>query len=291
MCQQELVARFSLCAGDHQWAPMRLLVNMEAIVVSDADGLVYWVSGSRGLVTGHMNVSTGELSYNVLQAAPQPESGMFAHRRGKPVPIAVGRASSLALVWETKQLWVGTENGQKGSVYVFNLPEMRRHHHIHLQDAVLALCAVNRIADKVCDKPEMRYKVLVGLANGTIIVFLGQRGEKVLDNPLQGPKFVVTTHQRKPCLAMTLTREGEIWCSCGQTMEVYDISTLKHLQRLTPGHSDGTPGRKGAANVRGDVITLMAINGRGVWTVGRRSPVVRLWDRKTGAIKASYTVT
>lgn len=284
------MARFSLCAGDHQWSPMRLLVNMEVIVASSED-LVYWVSGSRGLVTGQMNVTTGELSYNLLQAAPQPESGLFAHRRGKPIPIAVGRATSLALVSETKQLWVGTENGQKGSVYVFNLPDMRRHHHIHLQDAVLSLCAVNNMAQKVCDKVEMRYRVLIGLANGTIIVFLGQRGDKILDNPLQGPKFVVTTHQRKPCLGMTLTLEGEIWCSCGHTMEVYDIVTLKSIQRLTPGHTDGPVAAKGASTMRGDVITLMAVNGRGVWTVGRRSPTVRLWDRKTGNIKVSYTVT
>lgn len=289
VAQDELVARFSLCAGDHQWSPMRLLVNMEVIVPSN-DGVVYWVSGSRGLVTGQMNVSTGELSYNLLQAAPQPESGLFAHRRGKPIPIAVGRATSLALVLETKQLWVGTENGQKGSVYVFNLPDMRRHHHIHLQDAVLSLCAVNRMAQTVCDKKEMHYRVLVGLANGTIIVFLGQRGDKVLDNPLQGPKFVVTTHLRKPCLEMTLTPEGEIWCSCGQTLEVYDIVTLKNIQRLTPGHVDGSGTAKGTSTVRGDVIALMDVNGRGVWTVGRRSSTVRLWDRKTGNIKVSYSV-
>ena len=252
----------------------------------DEGGLVYWASGSRGLVTGTMDPSTGMLCHNILQEAPLPESGLFAHRRGKPVPIAVGRASGLALVRETKQLWVGTENGQMGSVYVFNLPDMRRHHHIHLQDAVLSLCAVNHLADKISGQAEeMCYRVLVGMANGTIIVFLGQYGGKVLDNPLQGPKLVLMTHQRKPCLAMTLTQKGHIWCSCGQSMDVYNICTLKLVQRLTPYETiDG-------ANLRGDVITLMVVSGKGVWTVGRRSPIVRLWDHKTGDIKASYNVS
>lgn len=266
---------------------MRLLINMEAIVASgDEEGLVYWVSGSRGLVTGTMDPTTGSLSHNILQEAPLPESGLFAHRRGKPVPIAVGRASGLALVRETKQLWVGTENGQMGSVYVFNLPDMRRHHHIHLQDAVLSLCAVNRLADKISGEgQEMCYRVLVGMANGTIIVFLGKHGGKVLDNPLQGPKLVLMTHQRKPCLAMSLTCEGQMWCSCGPSVEVYDICTLKLIHTLTPSHTTG------GANMKGDVITLMAISGKGVWTVGRRTPIVRLWDHKTGEVKASYNVS
>lgn len=263
---------------------MRLLVNVEVMITSSESELVYWASGCRGLVTGTILPSTGELTYNLLQQAPPPESGLFAHRRGKPVPIAVGRASGLALVQATNQLWVGTENGQMGSVYVFKLPDMRRHHHIHLQDAVLSLCALNQVASR-SDMQDMCHRVLVGLANGTIILFLGVHSGKVLDNPLLGPKMVIATHQRRPCLTMTLTSEGHVWCSCGNTMEVYEMNTLKLVRRL--GTSQGLGGGGGS---RGDVITLMTINGNGVWTVGRRSPVLRLWDHK-GQFKASYDVT
>lgn len=271
---------------------MRLLVNVEVMISSSESDKVYWASGSRGLVTGTMVPSTGEFTYNILQEAPPPESGLFANRRVKPVPIAVGRASGLALVQETKQLWVGTENGQMGSVYVFNLPDMRRHHHIHLQDAVLTLCAVNYLAEQSAG-PEMRLRVLVGLANGTIIVFLGQLKGKVLENPLQGPKLVLVTHQRKPCLTVTLSSEGKIWCSCGSTMEVYDISTLKLVQRLSTTVQGATAtGGKALPVVgsRGDVITLMSVTRRGVWTVGRRSPVLRLWDHSTGEYRAAFDV-
>lgn len=232
----ELEARFSLCAGEHLWSPMRLLVNVEVMISAQDSELVYWASGSRGLVIGSMLPSTGDLTYNLLQEAPPPESGLFANRRTRPVPIAVGRASGLALVQETRQLWVGTENGQMGSVYVFNLPDMRRHHHIHLQDAVLSLCAVNSLGGGAAraESPQgMPYRVLVGLANGTVIMFLGRHEGKVLENPLQGPKLVIATHQRKPCLTMTLTSEGRLWCSCGSTMEVYDVCSLKLVNRLT----------------------------------------------------------
>lgn len=279
---------------------MRLLVNVEAVITTASEpDLVYWASGSRGLITGTMSISTGALSSNILQEAPPPESGLFANRRGKPVPIAVGRASGLALVEKTNQLWVGTENGQMGSVYVFNLPNMRRHHHIHLQDAVLCLCAINSLADKHGGE-EMSYRVLVGLANGTVILFLGLHGGKVLENPLQGPKLVIVTHQRKPCLTMTLTSGGQIWCSCGSTMEVYDMCSLKFVRRLSTsqdssvasvGNAGGSRSGGGGGGGSRDVITLMMVSRRGVWTVGRRSAVVRLWDQNTGEFKASYDVS
>ena len=264
---------------------MRLLINVEVIISSTDSDLVYWASGSRGLVTGTMEPSTGTLSSNILQEAPPPESGLFANRRCKPVPIAVGRASGLALVEETKQLWVGTENGQMGSVYVFKLPNMRQHHHIHLQDAVLSLCALNRLGHE-SGGDTMHYRVLVGMANGTIILFLGHYNGKVLENPLQGPKLVIATHQRRPCLAITLTLDGHIWCCCGNTVEVYDITSIKLVRRLTPSQGGGVGG-----STRGDVLTLMAVNGKGVWTVGRRSTILRLWDQHTGEFKASYDVS
>ena len=280
----ELLARFSLCAGDNLWSPMRLLVNVECMLCSENADLVYWASGSRGLVTGTIDPKSGELLCNILQEAPTPESGLFADRRCKPVPIAVGRATDLALVLHTNQLWVGTENGQMGSVYVFNLPDMRRHHHIHLQDAVLSVCAVNNLADKFGGE-EMKYRVLVGLANGTVILFLGFLGGKVLENPLQGPKLVASTHQRKPCLSLTLTVDGHIWCSCGDTIQVFHIESLKVVRRLTTA-SQGerhTPSK-------GDVVTLMAVNSRGVWTVSRRSSWLKLWDPINGQFKASYCI-
>lgn len=282
-----LGARFSLCAGDHQWSPMRLLVNVECMLCSEDARLVYWVSGSRGLVTGTVDPITGHLLSNVLQEAPPPESGLFANRRAKPVPIAVGRATSVTLVTKTQQLWVGTENGQMGSVYVFKLPDMRRHHHIHLQDAVLSVCAINNIASKLGGVGEMEYRVLVGLANGTVILFLGVHKGKVLENPLHGPKHVVTTQQHKPCLGLHLTPDGYVWCSVGDTMEVLDMKTMKLVRCVKCQQpSQAGPGR----TARGDVIILMEVSSKGIWTVGRRSPVVRLWDQFDGSLIASFSV-
>ena len=282
-----LGARFSVCAGDREWSPMRLTVNVECMLCSEEADLIYWASGSRGLVTGTLDPNTGILISNILQEAPTPESGMFANRRAKPVPIAVGRATVLDLCQATQQLWVGTENGLVGSVYVFNLPEMRRHHYIHLQDAVLSLCAVNELGAKF-GGDNMKYRILVGLANGTIILFLGMHQGKVLENPLQGPKLVVVTQGRKPCLGMTLTPDGYIWCSCGDALEVLDIVSLKSVRRLSTQVNHGED--KSKTLVKGDVITLIVVNSRGVWTVSRRSPVLRLWNQVSGQLKASYNI-
>ncbi len=288
---RDVKIRFSLCAGDHLWSPMRMLVNVECMLCSEDAELVYWASGSRGLVTGTIAPNTGHLDYNILQEAPPPESGLFADRRCKPVPIAVGRATGLALVQRTKQLWVSTENGQMGSVYVFNLPDMRRHHHIHLQDAALCVQAVNdRTAQSGAE--ELAYRALVGLANGTIIVFLGvMEGGRVLENPLQGPKLVAVTHQRRPCLSLLLTPTGHIWCSCGDTMEVLDAATMKVIRRLatSEGSLNNGRGQVSSSKGKGDVITLMAVNGRGVWTVGRRSKQLKLWDQITASLKGCFT--
>ena len=276
---RDIKTRFSLCAGDHLWSPMRMLVNVECMLCSEDAELVYWASGSRGLVTGTIAPSTGHLDYNILQEAPPPESGLFADRRCKPVPIAVGRATGLALVQRTNQLWVSTENGQMGSVYVFNLPDMRRHHHIHLQDAALCVQAVNAQSGE----EELAYRTMVGLANGTIIVFQGMgEGGRVFENPLQGPRNVVVTYQRRPCLSFSLTPIGHIWCSCGDTMEVLDAAKMSFIRRLASLNS-------GWSGSKGDVITLTAVNGRGVWTVGRRSKQLKLWDQITASMKGSFT--
>lgn len=270
---------------------MRLHVNVEAMVCSEDADLIYWASGSRGLVTGTIHPLSGELLSNILQEAPPPESGMFANRRAKPVPIAVGRATSVALVSCTQQLWVGTENGQMGSVYVFKLPDMRRHHHIHLQDAVLSICAVNNITEKLGSEGGVMHRVLVGLANGTVILFLGVRGEKVLENPLQGPKQIVTTCGHKPCLSLELTRDGYIWCSVGECLEVFDMKTLKSVRRLNcqiASESLDEAGRSGSRH--GDVIILMCVNSLGVWTVTRRSHILRLWNQLDGSLLSSYSI-
>lgn len=288
---REVKSRFSLCAGDHLWSPMRMLANIECMTCSEDAQLVYWASGSRGLVTGTIATATGHLDYNILQAAPPPESGLFADRRCKPVPIAVGRATGLALVQGTGQLWVSTENGQMGSVYVFNLPDMRRHHHIHLQDAALCVQAINNRTAQTSTE-DLKYRALVGLANGTIILFLGVSadGERVLDNPLQGPKRIVVTPQRRPCLSLSLTPTGHVWCSCGDTIEVLDATTLKLVRHLAISEESLNCGRSHKPASKGDVITLMAVNGRGVWTVGRRSRQLKLWDQVSASQKGSFTV-
>lgn len=288
---REIKSRFSLCAGDHLWSPMRMLANVECMLCSEDAQLVYWASGSRGLVTGTITPATGHLDYNILQAAPPPESGLFADRRCKPVPIAVGRATGLALVQETGQLWVSTENGQMGSVYVFNLPDMRRHHYIHLQDAALCVLAINnRIAQTSTE--DLKYRTLVGLANGTIILFLGVSadGGRVLDNPLQGPKHIVVTPQRRPCLSLSLTPTGHVWCSCGDAIEVLNATTLKLVRHLAISEGSLNCGRNQKPASKGDVITLMAVNECGVWTVGRRSRQLKLWDQVSATLKGSFTV-
>ena len=282
---QELAARFSLCAGNQQWCPMRVTLSVECMLCSEDANLVYWASGSRGLVTGTLEPSTGKLATNILQEAPTPESGLFANRRGKPIPIAVGRATGLALVEATRQVWVGTENGLMGSVYVFNLPDMKKYHYSHLQDAVLSLCAINDTGVKY-GGDQMKYRVLVGLANGTIILFYGLHHGKVLENPLQGPKHVMVTHGRKPCLSLNLTPNGDIWCSCGDIMEVLDVVSLKSLHRFTTQTELAEDKTRG----KGDVIMLMGVNARGVWTAGRRSNILRLWNQVNGQLKASYNI-
>ncbi|KAL5460194.1 hypothetical protein EMCRGX_G033622 [Ephydatia muelleri] len=178
-----------------------------------------------------------------------------------------------------------------GSVYVFNLPDMRLHHHLHLQDAVLSLCALNGCGVHY-GGDEMKYRVLLGLANGTIILFFGINQGKVVPNPLQGPKLQMFTTGRKPCLNMCPTSNGYIWCSCGDSLELLDIVSLKSLRKLDAlvvaiGGSETPRGlRKGEVMV----IMLMATNALGVWTVTRRSTLLRLWDAVTGAMKASYNV-
>ena len=284
-----LGARFSLCAGNCSWVPMRMLVNVECLVCSEDASLVYWSSGSRGLVTGVLEPKTGDLKTSLLQEAPTPESGLFAHKRGKPILIAVGHTTALDMVYATQQLWVGTENGLMGLVYVFNLPDMHLHHHLHLQDAVLSLCALNGCGVHY-GGDEMKYRVLLGLANGTIILFFGINQGKVVPNPLQGPKLQMFTTGRKPCLNMCPTSNGYIWCSCGDSLELLDIVSLKSLRKLDAlvvavGGSETPRGLR-----KGEVIMLMATNALGVWTVTRRSTLLRLWDAVTGAMKASYNV-
>lgn len=281
-----LKTQLSLCGGNHEWSPLRLTLNPECILCSEEGDLIYWASGSRGLVTGTLDVSTGVLNTNILQEAPRPESGLFAHRRGKPVPIAVGRATMLTLVEETEQLWVGAEDGSRGSVYVFNLPDMRRHNYIHLQDAVLSLAALNKLAVRYGGE-QMKYRVLVGLANGTIIQFLGIHQGKILENPLQGPKLVIHLVGNKPCIAMQLTAQGHLWCSSGNGIEVLDTVTLKSIRKL---HLKSQIDVKEDPRRRTDAITLLSVNWYGVWTVGRRSPILRLWNQESGDIIASYDI-
>ncbi|CAI8010339.1 Leucine-rich repeat serine/threonine-protein kinase 1, partial [Geodia barretti] len=287
-----LRARLSLCAGNQEWSPVRLTLNPECLLCSEEADLVYWTSASRGLVTGTLDIRTGTLNSNILQEAPPPQSGLFAKRMPKPVPIAVGRATGLTLVEETQQLWVGAENGSRGSVYVFKLPDMRTHHYIHLQDAVLSLAALNKLAVSYGGE-QTKYRVLVGMANGALIQFLGVHQGKILENPLQGPKLVVYLVGNRPCIAMQLTVQGHVWCSSGSDVEVLDTVTLRSIRRipLTPPPSpEKNRGISPLPPSWGDVITLLRVNWYGVWTVARRSPILRLWNQESGALISQFNI-
>ena len=280
--------RLSLCAGEDTWAPLKLTLDMECLLANRDSSLVYWASGSRGLVVGTIHPETGELYRHILAEAPTPESGLFANRRGKPIPIAVGHATAIDVCFAANQLWVGTENGLMGSVYVFDLPDMKSHHYIHLQDAVLSLKVVNDQM-QLADKEDHHYHVLVGLANGTIIVFMGRSGGQPLKNPLQGPRKVIATTDRKPCLSIQMTSNGHFWCGCGNTIEVIDSATLRSLYRHQCLTEDRETSGK-AKLIKGDVIVLMGISSRGVWTVTRRSVILRLWESVTGNLKATFSI-
>ena len=280
--------RLKLCAGDNTWAPLKLTLDVESLLTnSDDHSIVYWASGSRGLVIGHTNPNTGKLYSRILAQPPTPESGLFANRRGKPIPIAVGHATAIDLCKATNQIWVGTENGLMGSVYIFNLPELKSHHYIHLQDAVLSLKVVNNNSSNNPDSP---YYALVGLANGTIILFLGRYQGRTLDNPLQGPKKVITTFNRKPCLSISIAEDGNVWCACGNNIEVFDISTMSSIRSLKCVLPDNGGDSPNTAAGKMDVIMYMMLSKQGVWTVTRRSSILRLWDLVTGEVKASFNV-
>lgn len=278
---ETLESRLSLCAGDNTWAPLKLTLDVECLLTNQESSLIYWASGSRGLVIGNVEPTTGKVYSYILAEPPTPESGLFANRRGKPIPIAVGHATAVDLCHTTGQVWVGTENGLMGSVYVFNLPEFKSHHYIHLQDAVLSLKVIN-------DSSSDEYRSLVGLANGTIILFMGKHQGKILENPLQGPKKVISTFNRKPCLSITVNSDGFIWSACGDNFEVFELSSLKSIRRnvccLPQVNSSHTGANKS------DVIIHAALSKLGVWSVTRRSSVLRLWDLTSGELKASFNV-
>lgn len=281
--------KLNLCAGDHTWTPMKLNLDVECLLPSSDGSLIYWASGSRGLVVGSVQPNNGKLFSHILAENPTPESGLFANRRGRPVPIYVGHATAMALSLAQNKLWVGTENGLLGSVYVFQLPDMNSHHYIHLQDAVLSLQVVNTTsADQSSASNLQQHQALVGLANGSIILFYGVHQGRVLDNPLQGPRKFIVSKDKKPCLAIHLTNDNQIWCSCGNELEVFDLHSLKPIHHLTcqfPSSNEQKNEKK-----RGDVITLMLVTRKGVWTVARRSSILRLWNSSTGELKATFNV-
>lgn len=278
-----LKTRLSICPGENTWGPLKLTLDMECLLPSPDSSLVYWASGSRGLVVGSINPESGKLYSRILAEAPTPESGLFANRRGKPIPIAVGHATAMDLCQAANQIWVGTENGLMGSVYVFNLPDMKSHHYIHLQDAVLSLKVANNVYS---NNTSSVYQTLVGLANGTIILFMGKFQGRTFENPLQAPKKVITTYNRKPCLSIGISSEGHIWSACGDNLEVFDSTTMSSISRHVCKPPENSP-QKGS---KGDVIIHMALSKRGVWTVTRRSTMLSLWDMVTGNRKATFNV-
>lgn len=224
--------RLCLCAGGFKWPPLQMIISVECLHCAGDPQCVYWVSGSRGLIVGNFNPDTGEVFRHIILEAPIPTSGMFANRKGKPIPLAVGHATCLTVVKATMQLWVGTENGSKGSLHVFDLPDMKNHHSIHLQDAVLSLLAIN--GSPRADSPQLLcYRVFAGLANGSIIMFSGMHKDRVAQMPLHGARKVIVTKDRGPCLSLVLDRHGRLWYSRGDSVEVMDPLTLQHIAELS----------------------------------------------------------
>lgn len=313
-----LLPKLSLCSGDGNWSPLRTCVNIECIENSTSSGLVHWASGSRGLVVGTLDPTTGKTSHHILQAAPTPTSGLFANRKGRPAPIAVGRASATAIVRESQQMWVGTENGSMGSVYVFDLPSMETHYYIHMQDAVLCLLACNDALCKVGASERSKRCVLVGLANGTIQLFSGHSsdGTTVCHNPLQGHRQVIVVPSKLSCLSMTLTPSGDIWCACGDTIQILDTSKLQFCNSLMSDQHRNSPTlprtellsspksiqsnrlsvkevkilTKLHENTKADMIVLLVHSSQGIWSVARRGTSLKLWDIKTNKIKTEFDI-
>lgn len=302
---RNLESRLSLCAGENKWAPLKLTLDMEVLLTppSPSPSHVFWASGSRGLVVGSIEPLNGTLDSKILAEAPTPESGLFANRRGKPIPIAVGHATAIDICTHTKQLWVGTENGLMGSVYVFKLPDFKSHHYIHLQDAVLSLKIMDYVSPTSFSPPpststsssstytqdDYDYRALVGLANGTIILFSGRnQGGVLLENPLQGPRRVITTFNRKPCLGISTSSDRHLWTACGDNFEVFEFPSMKSVGRHVCSHGNGGGG--GSSSSKGEVIILSGLNRQGMWSVARRSSVLRLWDFKSGVLKSSFNV-
>lgn len=316
----QLLPKLSLCSGDGTWSPLRTCVNIECIESSPSTGLVYWASGSRGLVVGTLDPVAGKISSRILQAAPTPTSGVFANRKGKPAPIAVGRASAIAIVKETQQMWVGTENGNMGSVYVFDLSDMDTHYYTHLQDAVLCLLACNDALYKVGASERSKHSVLVGLANGTIQIFSGYSsdGTTISNNPLHGQRQVIAVPNRLSCLSMVMTPSGNIWCACGDTIQILDTSKLQFCGSLmshqyrnspvlqhvglssSPTSARHNPSRlstkevdaltKLQENTKADLIVLLVYSSQGIWSVARRGTSVKLWDISTNKVKADFDI-
>ena len=312
--------RLCLCVGPSPWAPCRMAICVECIYCTGDSPHVYWASGSRGLIVGHFDPDTGENFHHIILEAPIPSSGMFANRKGKPVPLAVGHATCLTVVKATKQLWVGTEDGSKGSLHVFDVTDWSNHHSIHLQDAVLSILALNNSAVTKND-PTLGYRVFVGLANGTIIIFTGMLKDKVAALPLQSQRKVIITRDRGPCLDMTLDPNGKLWFSRGDSIEVMDPVTLmpdsdlEGLQMI-PNRADlpVTPLESSMKDLRErvllpirdrpvfnrsvsisykpkpEIITQLAASASGVWSVMRRSSKVYCWDLHSGKYKTVYDV-
>lgn len=318
--------RLCLCVGGLKWSPLRMSVSVECLHCAGDPQCVYWVSGTRGLIVGSFNPDTGEVFRHIILEAPVPSSGMFANRKGKPIPLAVGHATCLTVVKATMQLWVGTENGSKGSLHVFDLPDMKNHHSIHLQDAVLSLLAVNG-GPQAGSHQLLCYRVFAGLANGSIIMFSGMHKDKVAEMPLHGARKVIVTKDRGPCLSLVLDPRGRLWYSRGDSVEVIDPFTLQHIAELSslqvqrpvadlilPSPTGDTANQKRPAspsltvpnNVsrnkqltrkvtisykpKPDVVIQLAVSPQGMWSVARRSTKLFCWDLETGKQRVVYDI-
>ena len=54
-----IASKLTLCAGEIGWSPLSSDINVQCIVCTDKQEL-YWASGTRGLLVGHINPKNGK---------------------------------------------------------------------------------------------------------------------------------------------------------------------------------------------------------------------------------------
>ncbi|KAI6653641.1 hypothetical protein LOD99_3536 [Oopsacas minuta] len=285
-----IASKLTLCAGEIGWSPLSSDINVQCIVCTRKPEL-YWSSGTRGLLVGHINPRNGKC---MIRALTKPDK----RRHNSEQLQAVGNVTVMKIVESTNQLWIGIENMNKGALYVYDLPDMNNYYCGQLQDAVLSLMPIDKNWESVKElKPDqeglemLKYRVLVGLANGNIMVFMGMKNGDVIHNPLEGEKAVLL-QENKPCRGIIQTPRGLIWAACGHKMLVINPLTLKEQPKfkgiahhreqeiLAPYFSTRNSNRF----VANETVTDMVISGAWIWTIARRCSYIWIWDWETGRL-------